>query len=500
VATLMMSGFDRQVQPTRRLRDEARGNPDPLARRVSTGQVQAWDLLSLKSSSIPGVPAWAEKTLDAVVTAAASSAQKVLACADCEDVGFYGLSHPDDPDTLVALLRRRGDSGYEQLTASGWTAYETRYDRTVEVLSLGLAADLAEAVTAGAAGLTRRYFWPQAFLPPATLLAAAPGDEVVRGLPEQVAVDTQDALDPEFAASQGWVHYAIVDDLDPGAVLELIRLRSGPELTVYRNGIWEEDPKLLADLQGVQPPPLVELDSVQLASVMEQVGQPEGEVEGGESGTGDEGEGLDEADKSEPISAAGPSTKERKKLAEEGKALPEGGFPIANRDDLKKAIQSLGRATNPNAAKRHIIKRARELNAIGVLPKDWGVTAAADGALLADAPLTVSPDARAERLRRYWTTGRGAAKIRWGTDGDWTRCYRQLRKHMGVRAKGYCQNLHKRATGVWTGDRRNPGRAAAAVAASGTRPAVLSMEAALVAAMSTGRWIGPGGATGMTML
>jgi hypothetical protein len=63
----------------------------------------------------------------------------------------------------------------------------------------------------------------------------------------------------------------------------------------------------------------------------------------------------------------------------------------------------------------------------------------------------------AEELRRYWTKGKGAAKIRWGTPGDWTRCVRQLSKYMGPRAKGYCQLRHKEATGVYTGSRMNPG-------------------------------------------
>jgi hypothetical protein len=63
----------------------------------------------------------------------------------------------------------------------------------------------------------------------------------------------------------------------------------------------------------------------------------------------------------------------------------------------------------------------------------------------------------AEELRRYWTRGKGAAKIRWGTPGDWTRCVRQLSKYMGPRAKGYCQLRHKEATGVYTGSRFNPG-------------------------------------------
>jgi hypothetical protein len=64
----------------------------------------------------------------------------------------------------------------------------------------------------------------------------------------------------------------------------------------------------------------------------------------------------------------------------------------------------------------------------------------------------------AARLRRYWTIGPGALKIRWNTPGDWTRCYRQLAKHMGPRAKGYCSLRHKEMTGTWPGSKRNIGR------------------------------------------
>ena len=64
----------------------------------------------------------------------------------------------------------------------------------------------------------------------------------------------------------------------------------------------------------------------------------------------------------------------------------------------------------------------------------------------------------AENLRRYWTRGKGALKIRWGTPGDWTRCVRQLSKYMGPRAKGYCQLRHKEVTGVYTGSKYNVGK------------------------------------------
>jgi len=64
-------------------------------------------------------------------------------------------------------------------------------------------------------------------------------------------------------------------------------------------------------------------------------------------------------------------TKERRKLAEEGKALPDGSFPIRNRDDLQDAIQSYGRAKDKDEAKRWIKRRAKQLNAEGELPDDW---------------------------------------------------------------------------------------------------------------------------------
>jgi hypothetical protein len=95
----------------------------------------------------------------------------------------------------------------------------------------------------------------------------------------------------------------------------------------------------------------------------------------------------------------------------------------------------------------------------------------------------------AEELRRYWTKGKGAAKIRWGTPGDWTRCVRNLSKYMGPRAKGYCQLRHKEATGIYTGDRNNPGNdfASKVIEASSlvARAAEAREKFGLVASVST---------------
>jgi len=65
---------------------------------------------------------------------------------------------------------------------------------------------------------------------------------------------------------------------------------------------------------------------------------------------------------------------QRRRMASSGAAMPDGSFPIRNRADLRNAIQSVGRASDYEAAKRHIISRARALNATAMLPKEWNVT------------------------------------------------------------------------------------------------------------------------------
>jgi hypothetical protein len=57
-----------------------------------------------------------------------------------------------------------------------------------------------------------------------------------------------------------------------------------------------------------------------------------------------------------------------------------------------------------------------------------------------------------EQLMVYWSEGAGAAKIRWGTSGDYDRCLRELGKYVRTdEVHGLCANLHHRATGAWPG-------------------------------------------------
>lgn len=64
------------------------------------------------------------------------------------------------------------------------------------------------------------------------------------------------------------------------------------------------------------------------------------------------------------------SPEQRRQLADEGKAMPDGSFPIVTAADLENAVHAWGRSPDAGT-KRHIIKRAKALNRTDLLPADW---------------------------------------------------------------------------------------------------------------------------------
>lgn len=73
------------------------------------------------------------------------------------------------------------------------------------------------------------------------------------------------------------------------------------------------------------------------------------------------------------LSRVTPTT--RSKAAERGEAMKDGSYPIRDGADLKRAVAAFGRAKDKGAAKRHIIRRAKALDRIDVLPETWKVLA-----------------------------------------------------------------------------------------------------------------------------
>ena len=83
-----------------------------------------------------------------------------------------------------------------------------------------------------------------------------------------------------------------------------------------------------------------------------------------------------------PASAitAGFKKAERDRMANSGVALPDGSYPIRNRDDYENAVQAIGRANDRAKVERHIRKRARVLDIPESTWPEWLQTSHAAGA------------------------------------------------------------------------------------------------------------------------
>lgn len=69
---------------------------------------------------------------------------------------------------------------------------------------------------------------------------------------------------------------------------------------------------------------------------------------------------------------------DRKKMAANGQAMPDGSYPIADKEDLQNAIHAVGRGSGSHMAiRKHIVKRAKALGATDMIPADWN----ADGSM-----------------------------------------------------------------------------------------------------------------------
>jgi hypothetical protein len=98
-----------------------------------------------------------------------------------------------------------------------------------------------------------------------------------------------------------------------------------------------------------------------------------------------------------------------------------------------------------------------------------------------DGPGWLTHPIDTDRLRDYWTHGKGAALINWGVPGDFNRCRANLAKYIKPQyLSGYCANRHYDALGFW------PGRPVSAetIAASG---AVMQPSIHLVASIEAGQ-------------
>lgn len=62
---------------------------------------------------------------------------------------------------------------------------------------------------------------------------------------------------------------------------------------------------------------------------------------------------------------------QRRRMAATGEAMPDGSYPIANKQDLMNAIRSWGRGGSDPKVKAHIKRRAKQLGAEDMIPENW---------------------------------------------------------------------------------------------------------------------------------
>lgn len=65
------------------------------------------------------------------------------------------------------------------------------------------------------------------------------------------------------------------------------------------------------------------------------------------------------------------SAEDRTEMTKMGDALPDGSYPIKDEEDLKNAIQAVGRAKDQDAAKAHCISRANKMGLSEMIPEEW---------------------------------------------------------------------------------------------------------------------------------
>jgi len=218
------------------------------------------------------------------------------------------------------------------------------------------------------------------------------------------------------------IYLAIVSPDDPRAVLKLVSLlpasaESTQPMTYKReDGTWSRDPQTLNTLNSATPPPVVPLDETTLNDCLKQVDA----AQGVDNEATEDNQFLGESD----IPGSAPT--------EATPAVPEEAAPVEEAVPAAEPVTASAETT------------------LMVL---WGPRKDIMQSALVAAGGADRNNGGAEKLRKYWTKGPGAAKIRWNTPGDWTRCVRQLGKYLGPRAKGYCALRHKEMTGHWTGDK-----------------------------------------------
>jgi 2'-5' RNA ligase len=371
---------------------------------------------------------------------------------DPDTFAYLGLCAAGDEDIVTDLVRNK-DSSYERWDPDQreWQAVEAAVLRSYPAVEpdSGMLAAIVAAVKSGDK-LLLVYSDPLMFLPDGMTVTAFPDD-----------VETS-------------IVAAAVDDIDDTAVWSVLRIEPGPEVSIRAAGGWEpaellERPRLVLLDEALAADALERADSIDFGSIYipstmvasdSLVDLPDvygftaamdrtfGEVIAmvGAYHTDDDDDDDDDDDEDEDYDTKTDRRRKDRALVSDIETFRDWAALKARRELYQTALDGVNREPS--------------------------LIAAGPGEALGK----YHPGAI--RLRRYWTRGKGALKIRWGVHGDWRRCYRQLFKYLGPRAAGYCQLRHKQMTGMYTGDKAHRRGVSTLKASITKRPFALQASAA----------------------
>lgn len=420
------------------------------------------------------VQTWTEGIISSLTKQREADAEAALKKIDHDAAVFHyiGLCASADPDIIVALVRAPEDGGpWSQWDVENGSWADVDLNDLVKHEAINMdSAMTAELVSAleNNESLALQYAEPVAFLPTEGVTASAAPDDVEEPM-----------------------LFAIVDEIDTTAVLAAIQVNPGPEVLVREGGSWVVDPEFQDWFTSTDPPTLVAVGAELREYVLAQIDSYQEYllVKAIVDATELDSSTIDPQSAMKVIERLSAELKEAKNLQQNAKdydsdELRELYHDVMRRlgydeEARKQNLALLSSATTEaEVTEAYDQERDRRLNVRQLqdeIDEMFQLRSAREAyqrgqrlaetelrlrgfEQLSEAPMTAAGGwdrnrGNAETLRRYWLRGRGAAKIRWGTKGDWRRCYRQLFKYMGTRAKGYCQLRHKEATALWTGDR-----------------------------------------------
>jgi 2'-5' RNA ligase len=364
---------------------------------------------------------WTERVLSGIEEEQRRSHAGLLSTIGYDhDHRYVGICASGDPDIVTDIARTKDGAWEIWHPRDGWESADFEQISTLHAVEpdTEMLAEIVAAISAGDR-LLLSYADPVAFLP--AVLATT-------GMPTEV---------------EGAATYALVDEIDSTAVLDVLRI-SGESVSVRAGGQWVDEGTTSTWLRKDFPDTLVEMDEDTARNVLAQVDSIHEPT-------------FQSSDIPDTIEDSDPQP------AHEVLDL------VASIDTVfADVIESIG-SEDSDRDREHDRTLLASVERIHELTTLWArrdlYRSSVNGHVrldLDDLPFVAAGPALggadrnrggAERLRRYWTRGKGALKIRWGTKGDWRRCYRQLFKYMGPRAAGYCQLRHGERTGLFTGDK-----------------------------------------------